>query len=111
MYFVDTDSTSDMAGALQLLVTPDNGGHLVGIRAPLVARTAKGVGIGSTHAEIVAAYREFPLIDTQAQMGLVALVQKPGTEDYLGFTFDGASVTAIAIGNHDFAAGYELCSG
>jgi hypothetical protein len=109
--FVDNGTTADLGSALQLLVTPDDGGHLVGIRAPITARTAKGIGIGSTRADVAAAYAGFPLTDTESQEGHVALVRQPGTEDYLGFTFDGSSVEATAIGTRGFAAGGELCSG
>lgn len=109
--FIDTDATADLAGALQLLVIRDHGDRLVGIRAPIVARTAKDIGIGSTHADITAAYSGVSVTDTESQAGPVVLVQKPGTDDYLGFPLDGDSVTATLIGTHDFAAGYELCSG
>jgi hypothetical protein len=109
--FTDPASTTGMADSLQLLVTLDNGGRLVGIRTPIVARTGKGIGIGSSRAQVEMAYAGLPVTNTESQVGTMFLVQNPGTSDYIGFVIDHDSVSSTLVGTRDFAAGYELCSG
>jgi hypothetical protein len=109
--FNDATTTAARGENLSVLLTGDD--RVVGINVPITARTTKGIGYGSSMTQLKAAYRGFTIAEGTAETGTQVLIRGNGSTGYLGFTvgFDDETVTATRIGTHDFAAGYELCSG
>jgi hypothetical protein len=102
---------ADPMNAAYALTVPSSGERILGIIAPTTGTTTdRGVGIGSRFSDVRAAYGDREIEEAESQVGQVLLVR--GDTSWLRFSAPSAeaSIEAVAIGDHDYAAGYELCS-
>jgi hypothetical protein len=108
-YLVDSRMVSaNPYGELQ--VTLDRNDRLVGISPPANARTDRGVGVGSTRDQVVAAYPE-PVHEGENEAGPYLAFTGPSGAS-IGFNLDAAgTVVDIRSGTPEYSFGYEICSG
>jgi hypothetical protein len=89
-----------------VLTPPSN--RVVGISVPATAVTDTGLRVGSTRAQVAAAYPGRHTEITGSQGGTVFLVQ--GSTSWLGFLLDqSGAVKSMSVGSKAFAAQQELC--
>jgi hypothetical protein len=97
-------------GSQPHVVLASSSDRVIGIDAPSGYRTDTSIGVGSTRDEIRAAYAGRHIEEISTYPGQVVLVQGPSS--WLGFVLGhGTTVQSITVGEHDYAAQFEVCIG
>ncbi|MCG5464842.1 hypothetical protein MED01_003099 [Micromonospora sp. MED01] len=94
----------------ELHVTLDDKNKLVGIDAPSAARTDRGVTVGSSRDQVIAAHDD-PVDEGANETGDYMLFGSPN-EGWLTFNLNSSgAVVLIRTGTKEYASGMNVCSG
>jgi len=103
------DASGNPSHAVQITLDRQGVATHIDAYAAANARTDRGVKVGSSLSEVLAAYPEHSE-RTETQASAVLVVSGPAND--LSFALDDADrVVGIAIGHRGYALGFEDCSG
>jgi hypothetical protein len=111
--FVDTTYNSGPAAGMVLILSRESGYRVIGIRVPIYGQTTRGVGFGNEKEAARKAYQGEVATEFFSQRGREMLVKDNKSENYIGFSIDqdDRTIVGIAIGEREFASGFEICVG